>query len=100
MGESKESWWKKNLFLCLQKICFKDYNKPAQSVGYLRLWSLDINVFVKITPTFDQKQAGITGNTQEEENSAEKNNYDADQNAEANEIIDKNKDTIFTIEEL
>ena len=46
-------------------------------------------MFVKITPTFDQKQAGITGNTQEEENAAKKTTDDADENAEKNESIHK-----------
>ena len=35
----------------------------------------------KITPKFDEKQASVTGNTEDEENSAENTADDADENA-------------------
>ena len=54
--------------------------------------------FFKITPNFDENQASVTGNTEEEENASGNTNDNADENSEANEINDKNKDKIFTIE--
>ena len=54
-------------FVSLQKE-FKDNDKPAHWVGHSRLRSLDKDYFLKITPKFDENQASVTGNTEEEEN--------------------------------
>ena len=56
-------------------------------------------ISLKWHKTFDEKQASINGNTEEEENSAKKTTDDADENAEENKIIHKNKDKVVTIEE-
>ena len=54
MGESKESWWKKIHFVCLlRKI--KDNDKPEHWVGHSKLGSLEIDDFLKISPTLDEK---------------------------------------------
>ena len=90
MGESKESWWKKKS---------KDNDKPAHWVGHSKLRSLDIYEFFKTIPKFDENQASVTWNTQEEENSSDNNTDDADENAEENERFHKNKDKFDTIEE-
>ena len=82
-----------------RKICSKDNDKSAHWVGQSKLRILDINKFLKRTPEFDENQDIVTGNTEEEENVAEKTTYDADENVEANETIDKNKDKVVTIEE-
>ena len=52
--------------------CFKDNNKPAHWVGHSKLISLDIDEFFKITPKFDEKEAIVTGTTEEEKNTAKK----------------------------
>ena len=57
-------------FLFLQKKCFKDKNKPAHWVGHSKLRSLDIYDFFKRTPNFDEKEASVTGKTEEEKNTA------------------------------
>ena len=100
-------------FVCLKKECLKDKVKPAHWVGQSKIISLDTDDLFKRTPNFDEKQAIVTVNTvklsvyrgeknsillqEEEENVAEETNYDADVNAEANEINDKNKDMVVTI---
>ena len=69
--------------MCLQKIyILKDDNKPAHWVGHSKLRSLDIYEFFKRAPKFDEKQASVTGNTEKENNAAEKNTYDSNENAE------------------
>ena len=78
-------------FVCLQKKCFKDNDKNTHWVGHSKLRSLDIDEFFKRTPNFDEKEANVTGNTKEEENTAKKNTDDADKNAEDNEGIHKYK---------
>ena len=45
---------------------FKDNNIHAHWVGHSRLRYLDIDEFFKRTPKFDEKQASVTGNTEEE----------------------------------
>ena len=59
--------------------------------------SLDIDEFFLKTPKVDKKQASVTGNIEEEENTAKKITYDADENAEENEIIQKDKEKVVTI---
>ena len=98
MVESKDSWWKRNSF-CVSSKKSKDNDKPTHWVGHYKLISLDIDEFFKITRKIDETQASLTDNTEEEENISEKNTYDADGIAEANERIDKNKDKFVTIEE-
>ena len=71
-------------FVCLQ-FFFKDNDKPAHWVGHSKLGSLDIYDSFKRTPNFDENQASVTGNTEEEENSTEDTNDDPDENTEANE---------------
>ena len=78
---------------------FKGKNKPAHWVGHSKLRSLDIYEFFKITPNFDEKQASVTGITQEEKNTAKKTTDDADKNAEYNKIIHKEQEKVVTIEE-
>ena len=58
---------------------------------------LDIDEFFKRTPKFDENQASLTGNTEEEENAAENTNDDYDENVEENKIIHKNKEKLVTI---
>ena len=55
--------------------------KPAHWVGHSKLRSLDIDDFFKITQKFDENQASVTGNTEEENVLAEETNDDADENA-------------------
>ena len=96
MGESKELWWKKNIFLCVfKKIRFKHNDKPAHWVGHSTLISLDINDFFKRTPKFYENQSSITGNTEDKENAPEENNDDANENEESNEINDFKKSFII-----
>ena len=79
MGESKESWLKKNPFCVSSKnICFKDNYIPTHWVGWYKLISLDIDELFKITPKIDENQAILTGNTEEETNAAEKTTDNAD----------------------
>ena len=66
MGESKDSWLKKNLFSVSSKKTVKDNNKPAHWVVHSKLISLEIDEFFKITPNFDLKEASVTGITEEE----------------------------------
>ena len=40
--------------------------KVFKGVGHLKLGSLDIDDLFKITPKFDETQASVTGNTEEE----------------------------------
>ena len=47
---------------------FKDNNKTAHWVGHSKLGSLDIDEFFKITQKFDEKEASVTGKTEEEKN--------------------------------
>ena len=61
--------------------------------------SLDIDEFFKRTPKFDEKQASVTGNTEEDKNAAKKTTDDADVNAEENERIHKNKEKVVTVAE-
>ena len=60
VGESKDSWWKKNLF-CVSSKTIKDNSKPAHWVGHSKLRSLDIDELFKRTPKFDEKGASVTG---------------------------------------
>ena len=58
---------KEKYILCVfKKICFKDINKPAHWVGHSKLRSLDMDDLFKITPRFDENQASVTGNIEEE----------------------------------
>ena len=74
MGESKESWWNKKInFVCIRiKKCFKDNNKPANWVGHSKLGSLDIDELFIRTPNFYEKEASVTGKTEEDTNTAKK----------------------------
>ena len=73
MGESKDLQWKKKSILCVfKKSCFKDNNNPAHWVGHSKWGSLDIDEFFKITPKFDEKEASVTGKTEEEKNTEKK----------------------------
>ena len=83
-------------FVCLKKT-IRNNNKPAHWVGHSKIGSLEIDEFFKITRKIDETQASLTDNTEEEENISEKNTYDADGIAEANEIIDKIKDKVVTM---
>ena len=94
------------------KKLFQDNVKPAHWVDHSQLRSLDTDDFLKITPVVYANQASATGNTmkqsvpmkkrnpvllkEEEENVAEEPNDDADVNAEANKVLDKNKDMVVT----
>ena len=92
MGESKDSWWRKESFsVTSNNYCFKDSNKPAHWVGHSKLRSVDIDEFFKRTLKFDEKQASVTGNIEEGKNTAKNTNDDADEKSEANEINGKNK---------
>ena len=73
MGESKESWWKKKS---------KDNDKPAHWVGHSKLRSLDIYELFKRTPDFDEKEASVTGKTEEDKDTAKKATDGTDINAE------------------
>ena len=82
-------------------------------MGHSQLISPDKDYFFKVTPGIDEKQASVTGNTtkqsvsggeknlvllqEKEEKLSEETNYDADVNAEANEINDQKKDTVAKI---
>ena len=89
----------KNSFSVSSKIiCFKDKDKPAHWVGHSKFRSLDINDFFKITPKFDESQASVNGNTEEEKNAAKKTTDDAEKNTEENERIHKDKDKVVTTE--
>ena len=68
-------------------------------VGHTKLGSVDIDGFFKITPKFDENQASITSNIEEEENSDKKPTDDADENTEENERIHKDKEKIVAIKE-
>ena len=58
---------KENLFYVYSKeICLKDNDKPAHWVRRSKLRSMDIDDFFKITTQFDENQASVTGNTEEE----------------------------------
>ena len=81
------------------KKCFKDNNKPAHWVGHSELISLNIYELCKRTPKFDEKQASVTGNTEEDKSAAKNTIDDADENAEEKEIINKDKEKVVTIEE-
>ena len=85
--------------MCLQNKCFKDNDKPAHWVGHSKLRSLDIYDFFKRTQTFYENQASVTGNKEEEDNTAKDTNDETDENAETNEINGKNKEKVFTTEE-
>ena len=87
----------KEIVLCFFKTdCFKDNVRPAHWVGHPKLRSLDIYDFLKRAHIFDENQASVTRNTEEEENASEETNDNTDENIEAN---DKNKDKVVTIEE-
>ena len=54
MGESKDSWWKKNQFCVYSKTI--EYNvKPAHWVGHSQLRYLDIDDLFKGTQKCDEK---------------------------------------------
>ena len=55
-------------FCVFKNDCFKDTNKRAHCVGHSKLRSLQINEFFKITPNFDEKEASVTGETEEDKN--------------------------------
>ena len=79
---------KEKPILCvIKKNCFKDNNKPAHWVGHSKLRPLDINEFFKRIPKIDEKQSSVTGNTEEEKNTAKNTTDYADKNEEDNEII-------------
>ena len=84
-------------FVCLPKTVFKDNNKPAHWFGHSKLRSLDIDEFFKRTQKFDEKEASVTGKTEEKKNTAKKTTYDVDKNEEYNEIIHKDKEKLVTI---
>ena len=69
-------------FVCPQKKIFKDNNKPAHWVDHQKLKSLDIDEFIKRIPKFDETHYSVTGNIEEEYNTAENTIDDADENAE------------------
>ena len=81
-------------FLCLKKYCFGDNNKPAHWVGHSKLRSQDVDELFKITPKSDEKDASVTGNTEEEKNIAKKTTDDTDTNAKDNERIYKDNEKI------
>ena len=83
----------------LKKKRFTDNNKPTHWVGHSKSRSLDIDKLFKITPKFDEKEASVTGKTEEDKNTAKKTIDDADKNAEDNEIIHKEQGKVVTIEE-
>ena len=91
MGESKESWWKKKSILCNFKKQKIYNNKPANWVGHSKLGSLEMDEFFKRTQFFYEKEASVTGKTEEEKNIDRKTSNDDDANAEDNEIINKDK---------
>ena len=53
---------KRNNTFCVSIIFLKDKDKPAHWVGHLELRSLDIYVFFKTTPRFDENEVSVTGN--------------------------------------
>ena len=63
---------------------FKDNNKPAHWVGHSKLISLDINDLFYRTPKSDEKEASVTGETEEEKNTSKHTTDDTDTNAEYN----------------
>ena len=85
--------------MCVFRKSFKDNVKPAHWVGHSKLRSLDTDNIFKITPKFDENQDNVTENIEKEEYVAEDTNDDADENTKANEINDKNKGKLFTMEE-
>ena len=76
-------------FVCLRKNFLKITINLAHWVGHSKLGSLDKDELFKIAPQFDEKEASVTGNTEEEENAAEKTTDDVDKNAEEDGIIHK-----------
>ena len=84
--------------LCVFKKMFKDNNKHAHWVVHSKLRSLDIDELFKRTQNFDEKEAIVTGKTDEEKNTAKKTTDDTDSNAGDNEIIHKDKEKVVTIE--
>ena len=66
-------------FVCLQKICFKDNDKPAHWVDHSKLISLDMDELFKRITKFDKNQASIIENTEEQDNVAEKTTDDVDE---------------------
>ena len=52
-------------FVCPQKNVLKDKNKPAHWVNHSKLTSLNIDEYFKRTPQSDEKQASVTGSTEE-----------------------------------
>ena len=78
-----------------KKNCFKYNNKTSHWVGHQKLGSLDIYDFFKITPIFYEKQYSVTGNTEEEENTAKDKNDETDENIEANEMMIKIRNCFY-----
>ena len=73
---------KEKYIFCAFKIKNKDNYKPAHWVDHSKLRSLYIYELFKITPKFDENQASVIGDTEEEKKSS-KNTIDyADENAE------------------
>ena len=66
MGESKDSWWTKNPFCVSSRENFKYNVKPAYWVGHSKLIPLDIDYLFKRAPKFDENQASVTVNIEEE----------------------------------
>ena len=55
----------KSIVRVFKNNIFKDNNKPAHWVGHSKLRPLNIDEFFKRTPKFNEKQASVTGNTEE-----------------------------------
>ena len=85
--------------MCVFKKKIKYITKPAHWVGHSKLESPDIYEFFNRTPTFDEKQASVTMNTEEEETTAKNSTDDVDENSQENKRIHKNREKIVTIEE-
>ena len=82
---------KTNSNFFVSKKNFKDYSKPAHWVDYSKLISLEWDDFIKRTQKFDEKEAGVTGKTENKKNTAKNTKTYAHTNAEDNEVIHKDK---------
>ena len=78
---------------------FKYNNKSAHWVGHSKVGPLKIDEFFKRTPNFYEKEAIVTGKTEEEKNTAKKTTDYDDANVEDDGRIHKNKGKVVTIEE-
>ena len=88
----------KNSFCVFSKKKIKDNNKPAHWVIHSKLRSLDIYELFKRTPNFDEKEASVTGKTEEDKNTVRETTDNADSNTGNNERIIKDKENLVTIE--